>query len=183
MVINYPGGINKKRKTISFSNRGMDLESIINKTNEYYISINRALIYKKPTPIKIVQMDKEAKHITSAYFEKKSTTDYNGVYKGLYLDFEAKSTASKTSFPINNFQNNQLNHFKRVINQKGFAFVIIEFSKLEKYYLIKMEDIFKYLEESNKKSIPLQLIKEKGMEIKRGINPPLNYLDIIDVIF
>ena len=96
----------KKRKTpsdisLSAANRGMDLENDINESNDYYSEHDIALITKRPTPINIVKVDysKGAK-IVDAYFEKQSTTDYNGVYKGKYLDFEAKNTKNKTSFPL-----------------------------------------------------------------------------------
>ena len=35
----------------------MTLESDINQTNEYYNLHNIALVYKKPTPIKVVQVE------------------------------------------------------------------------------------------------------------------------------
>ena len=110
-MIKYPDGRgyikekkvrkNKIEISISAANRGMDLESAINQTNSYYIQKNIALIYKRPTPINVVKVDysKGSPKITHAYFEKQSTTDYNGVYKGKYIDFEAKNTKSKTAFP------------------------------------------------------------------------------------
>ena len=53
----YPNNINKTFKTnISHSNRGMDLECSINLSNEYYLCTNRAIIYKKPTPIGVVDV-------------------------------------------------------------------------------------------------------------------------------
>ena len=78
---------NKKEKIVNYSNRGMDLESDINITNEYYRSIEKAFIYKKPTPIQVVKVDySKSKKITEAYFKESSTTDYNGIYKGKYID-------------------------------------------------------------------------------------------------
>ena len=73
----------------------MTLESEINDSNKYYLEKDIAVIYKKPTPIKVVKQVNEK--ITDAYFEKPSTTDYSGLYKGKYIDFEAKETKNKTS--------------------------------------------------------------------------------------
>ena len=53
--MNYPSGSGIKKKNfchnISHKNRGMNLESDLNITNEYYRDIDKAYIYKKPTPI------------------------------------------------------------------------------------------------------------------------------------
>ena len=89
----YPNGqkyekkIVKTRKkpvdiSLSAANRGMDLESDINESNAYYSEHDIALITKRPTPINIVKVDySKGARIIDAYFEKQSTTDYNGVYK------------------------------------------------------------------------------------------------------
>ena len=85
----------KKQSNPSFSNRGMTLEEDLNETNEYYRERNIAIIHKKPTPVQIVKVDypkRSAAVIKEAYFKQASTTDYNGVYKGKYIDFEAKET-------------------------------------------------------------------------------------------
>ena len=55
-----------------------------------------------------------------------STTDYNGVYKGKYIDFEAKSTRKTSSFPLANISFHQIEHLKQVIKHNGIAFFIIE---------------------------------------------------------
>ena len=91
------------RTLLSAANRGMSLEEDINLSNEYYRNNDIALIHKRPTPINIVKVDySKGARITDAYFEKQSTTDYNGVYKGKYIDFEAKITKSNTAFPLSN---------------------------------------------------------------------------------
>ena len=95
-MINYPFNIqnlDENNKTISYKNRGLSLEKMINDSNKFYVFINKALIYKKPTPIHIVKTNKQ-NTITEAFFEMPSTTYYNGIYKGKYFDFEAKETKS-----------------------------------------------------------------------------------------
>ena len=55
--MNYPNNIEKNyKKPLSYKNRGMDLEEELNLTNDYYIEINKALIYKKPTPIGVAKV-------------------------------------------------------------------------------------------------------------------------------
>ena len=52
VCLNYPNNIKKNyHKLVSYANRGMDLENLINKTNESLIENDIAIIYKKPTPI------------------------------------------------------------------------------------------------------------------------------------
>ena len=81
--MNYPNGIKKQNNTspITYRNRGMSLESDLNESNEYYREIDKAYIYKKPTPVKIVKVNYPSRDkavITEAYYTIPSTTDYNG---------------------------------------------------------------------------------------------------------
>ena len=64
--MNYPSGVKKTinnsdissiKSKMSHKNRGMTLESELNVSNEYYREIDKAYIYKKPTPIKITKVD------------------------------------------------------------------------------------------------------------------------------
>ena len=72
--MNYPNSIKKEyHKVISHANRGMDLENIINDTNEYLRKKDIALIYKKPTPIGIskVEYKDNKKIIKKGYFSER----------------------------------------------------------------------------------------------------------------
>ena len=62
----------------------MTLEEELNLSNQYYRSIDKAVVYKKPTPVQIVKVDYPRRSqavIREAYFKTPSTTDYNGVYR------------------------------------------------------------------------------------------------------
>lgn len=188
-MIKYPNGINKtytekkrivvKRK--SAANRGMSLEDSINKACEYYKDIDKAIITKRPTPINVVKVDySRGALITQAYFEKQSTTDYNGIYRGKYLDFEAKSTYLKTSFPLANITPHQIEHLKAVIRHGGIAFFIIEFESRLEAYLLDAAIVLDFWDKGERKSIPYSTIKEKGLLIERKYQPPLDYLKAVD---
>ncbi len=181
--VNYPSGIKKniqREKTINHKNLGMNLESDINSTNEYYISKEKAYIYKKPTPIKLVKVDYKKGEIKEAYFEKPSTTDYNGIYKGKYIDFEAKETVNVKGFPLNNIHKHQINHIKNIYKEKGICFLIIRFTKLNITYLLMAKDFINFVDNNKKSSIPIEYIKEYGYVIKDKFIPRVDYLSIID---
>lgn len=177
----YPNGQKKeyKKANISYGNRGMGLEAAINESNEYYRLTNKALIYKKPTPITVSKVNYKSRFeavITEAYYKTPSTTDYNGVYKGFYIDFEAKETRNK-SFPLANIHAHQIEHLKQVLEHQGISFLIISFMKEQEIYLLKTEDL---LNITDRKSIPLSYMREKGYRIEEGYNPRIDYLKIID---
>lgn len=165
---------------LSAGNRGMSFESDINAANEYYREKGTCLITKRPTPINVVKVDySKGAIITNAYFEKQSTTDYNGVYKGRYIDFEAKSTKQKVSFPLANIPSQQIEHLIQVIAHGGIAFFLIRFESLGKVFLLDAQYVIDFHKKHKRKSIPLNLIKEVGIEIEYGLNPRLNYIKAV----
>ena len=189
--MNYPNGI-KKAKTntlpkeeANFGNRGMVLENELNISNEYYRSIDKAYIYKKPTPIKITKVDYPSRDkavITQGYFTIPSTTDYNGIYRGKYIDFEAKETKSTTSFTLNNIHEHQIEHLKNIARHQGIAFLIVRFSTLTRTYLLMANDLISFITTEKRKSIPLKYFENKAYIIKDGYTPRLDYLKVIDQI-
>ena len=175
---------NRKIPSFSHGNRGMNLENNINLSNEYYKEKGKCLVTKRPTPINVVKVDyTKGITITNAYFEKQSTTDYNGVYKGKYIDFEAKSTQKLTSFPLHNISPHQIDHLKNVIKHQGIAFFIIEFAKLGEIYLLDAAYVIKFYEEGSRKSIPYSEFLNHGFKIKSGYAPRIDYLEIIEKIY
>lgn len=184
--MNYPNGIKKTNQhTINYSRRGMNLEDDINQSNQHYRQKGMAYIYKKPTPIKITKVDfnnNKNKVIKEAFFMEPSTTDYNGIYQGYYIDFEAKETKNKTSFPLANIHPHQIEHLKHIIEQKGIAFLIVRFTTLNKTFVLEGDMFFKYLEQAKTKSIPLKYFISNGWLIEEKLNPRLDYLKIIDTI-
>ena len=180
----YPSGIKKEFKSFkTYDNRGMDLEDDLNNSNEYYLINNIAVIYKKPTPIQINKVDFKSRSdatITEAHFKIPSTTDYNGIYKGRYIDFEAKETKSTTSFPLSNIHKHQIDHLERIMKHGGIGFIIVKFTKLNKTYILYIEDLLSFINNEDRKSIPFSYFNEKGILIKEGINPRYDYLKIIN---
>ena len=186
--MNYPNGVKKSsiesfQKETSYKNRGMTLEGELNDSNSYYREIEKAYIYKKPTPIKITKVDYPSRDkavIKEAFFTIPSTTDYNGLYKGYYIDFEAKETQSKTSFSLSNIHPHQIKHLENINNNGGIAFLIVRFTTINETYLLMAKDFLDFIKEKTRKSVPLTYFKEKGYLLKDNYRPRIDYLKIID---
>lgn len=200
MSIHYPAGVKipvstikeKKEKTphkkyrlkIQAGNRGMRFEDGINQSNDYYLSKGVAVIHKKPTPINIVKVDySHGAKIVEAFFQEPSTTDYNGIYKGKYIDFEAKSTHSKTAFPLKNIPHQQIEHLEAVLKLGAIAFFLIEIVPLTEIYLLPAEFVCRFYREKPRESIPVKEIKENGFLVKEKYLPRLDYLSVVDECF
>ena len=183
VCVNYPSGIKKnivkKKEPRNFKNLGMNLENDINSSNEYYINKEIAYIYKKPTPIKLVKVDYKKGEIKEAYFEKPSTTDYNGIYKGKYIDFEAKETVNEKGFPLNNIHKHQITHIRNIVKENGICFLIVRFTKLNKTYLLMAKDFLNFIDNNKKTVVPIEYFEECGYIIKEKFIPRVDYLEII----
>ena len=189
--MHYPNNSKKEFNAInslanikkSYSNRGMNLEAAINNSNEYYLENDRALIYKKPTPIGVVDVSyaNHKKTIEKAYFKEQSTLDYNGLYRGKYIEFDAKETLNKTSFPIANIHEHQTNQIRNVIRHGGIVFLIIRMNNIN--YLLTGEDYISYIDSEKRKSISYDYIKNNAYVIKESYRPQLDYLEVVDKIY
>lgn len=166
----------------TYANRGMELENDINITNKYYIDNDIALIYKKPTPIRVTKTNYQNMRIIDGFFETPSTLDYNGIYKGYYIEFDAKETKSKTSYSINNIHKHQIEHIKKVIRHKGIVFLIVRFTSLDKYYILKGKDLIEFIKENDRKSIPLSYFEENCYKVDIKYAPRLDYIKIVDIL-
>lgn len=186
-MISYPNGKKeiKKEKFIP-KNLGMDFERDIDITNQYYLDNNIAVVYKKPTPIQIVDVDYPSRNkakITKAFFIKPSTTDYNGIYLGKYIDFDAKITSSKTSIPLSNIHKHQIDHLTNISNHGGLGFLLVYWRYYDEYYLIKIEDLNNIIKRSNKKSISYTDFKNVSFTIRKGYIPRIYYLETVVVAY
>ena len=147
--------------------------------------IDKAYIYKKPTPIKITKVDYPSRDkavIKEAFFTIPSTTDYNGLYKGKYIDFEAKETKSKTSFALTNIHPHQIKHLKDIDRHKGIAFLIVRFTTLNETYLLDANKFLYFINNSTRKSIPIEYFRKEAYLIKDSYRPRIDYLKMVDIL-
>lgn len=189
MKIKYPNPSIKNEKIQAVKTHGMLFENALNITNEFYRIHNKAIIYKKPTPIQVVKVDYPARSkakIVEAYYKIPSTTDYNGIYKGKYIDYEAKETISK-SFSFTHIFPHQIEHLLSIKKHGGIAFVIIYFKKFNQVVIIDIDEFNQEYVESNKdgakKSIEYERALEIGKPVKNGYTPPFDYLKVVDEMY
>lgn len=180
----YPNKIKKNNiNVISYGNRGMDLEALINDANKYYLDNDIAIIYKKPTPIQINKVTYKGgkPEVIKGSFKEKSTLDYVGLYRGKYLDFDAKKTLNKTSFPLENVHYHQVEHIRRVLRHNGIAFLIIEI--VGEIYLLPGNTLIDFIDNEKRKSIPYDFIKKNGYIINYTYSPVIDYIKVVDKLY
>ncbi len=186
-MVNYPGGIKKSlaSKPASTKSRGMSLEYDLNLSNQFYREQDKAIVYKKPIPIQVVRVDypkRQAAKIVEAYYQLPSTTDYNGVYRGKALDFEAKETSNKTSFALKNIALHQIDHLHAVLNQQALAFLIIRFNAYQETYFVEAKLIIE-LAQAAKRSIPYSWFLKHAFLIPYNYLIPVDYIKVIDQLY
>ena len=162
--------------------RGSTLEEFLNRTNEKYLEQGLALIQKIPTPITPVQIDKEHRHITLAYFDQRSTVDYIGAVQGIPVCFDAKECNVDT-FPLQNIHEHQVNFMEQFEKQDGIAFLIIYYSARNELYYMRYKELcefWKRAQEGGRKSIRYEELNPKYfMQLKNGFFVP--FLDTMQM--
>jgi recombination protein U len=123
--------------------RGSTLEELLNRTNEKYRENGLALIQKIPTPITPINIDKETRHITLAYFDQKSTVDYIGAVQGIPVCFDAKECNTDT-FPLANIHEHQVDFMEQFERQNGIAFILISFTHRDEFYYLRFAELKRF---------------------------------------
>ena len=162
--------------------RGSTLEDLINRTNEKYLENSLALIQKIPTPITPINIDKENRHITLAYFDQKSTVDDIGAVQGIPVCFDAKECAVDT-FSLQNIHDHQVEFMINFEKQGGIAFLILYYSHKDLFYYLNLKQLLRFwnrAKDGGRKSFRFDELDLKFvMPKKHGILVP--YLDMLNV--
>lgn len=173
----------KIRDSYIKSNMGMAFEKDISNVCDYYRSLGIADIYKRPTPIKVVKMSKEKPGmISEAYFEAKSTTDYVGIYKGKYIDFECKETIHD-EIPYHMIREQQYDHLRFISELGGIGFFLVSFKAVGEVYLIKASIILEKIKEKKHPGFKREFFIENGVKVKRGYLPSYYLLQAMEEAF
>lgn len=187
-MIGYPTKRKPSNVTLetSTSKRGMTLEDDLNKTNNFYLELDRANVHKKPTPIVVKTVSYPSRNkakITEAYYKTPSTTDYNGVYRAKALDFEAKETQSRTAFALAYLHQHQIDHMRSVLRHGALTFMIIRFTALDETFFVPAGEMLAFIDVTTRRSIPIDWIREHGLSIPWRLTPPIDYLPCVDAYY
>ena len=110
-----------------------------------------------------------------AYFDEKSTTDFNGIYRQKYLDFECKETI-KDALTLSKIRPQQIRHLRQVQELGGLAFFVVRFKAYNETYLLDA----KYILDAQSKTFKRSFFMENGVLIKPGFQPRLYLLEAVD---
>ncbi|MBD5020367.1 Holliday junction resolvase RecU, partial [Xanthomonas citri pv. citri] len=90
----------------------------------------------------------------------------------------------KTSFPLQNFHDHQIEHMKQVKAQDGICFVII--SAFDQVYFLEADKLFYFWdrkEKNGRKSIRKDELEETAYPISLGYAPRIDYISIIEQLY
>jgi recombination protein U len=162
--------------------RGSFLEDLLNVTNELYKQRGLAIVQKIPTPITPTQVDNKERVILKGYFERKSTVDYIGLFKGTAFCFDAKQTG-KDYLPLQNIHNHQMDFMERYEKHLGVSFLLVHFALRDQVFFLPHKDLRYHWDQSQnggRKSIHYDDFEKKYLvENKNGF--PLHYLEALNV--
>ncbi|MGO0058617.1 Holliday junction resolvase RecU [Brevibacillus fluminis] len=168
------------RRKSSQANRGQAFEGLLNFTNKQYNNAGVALINKRPTPLKPIRQ--QGFHVLAAY-DQKSTVDYDGIYKGRAIFFEAKSTREQTSFPLKNIERHQIEYLENAEKQGGICFFLIEFAVTQEVFFLPLATVRQYMlhaQSGGRKSIPKDDFEYYAYLVPQTKRAVLDYLVWVD---
>lgn len=170
-----------------YGNRGAAFESLINMANIQYDNAGIALVHKRPTPVKVLKS--KGHKVTNGVYEAKSTVDYDGIYKGKAIYFEAKSVKGNR-FKLDNLHDHQMKHLEKTFNLGAVCFLLIEFSDSKTIYFVPYTVMKFYVDKSKatyaprgSKSIPQDDFDVYAYGVKSTNRSLLDYLYWVDELY
>lgn len=134
-------------------------EQRIEQTNEWYKRQGIGTVEKIPNGTKTIRINDQPRIVPT----NKTGCDFIGHIRGIPIAFDAKSTENKASFPfgtrnspmVKEHQKDFLKSFKRT---GGQAYLMIQFNKLKRVFLIDIDEYLLAEKEQlkqGKKSLPI----------------------------
>lgn len=174
--------LQREWQAMSYANRGMAFEQVIDYSNMLYERRGIAIINKRPTPIKVTSTRNGR---IQGFFEKPSTVDYDGTFKGRSIVFEAKSVG-QNRFPLKNLHDHQAEYLFQTEKHGAISFLLVEFRKQSEIYLMFAKSLESYWRSSKEdvriaRSLPRDAFKLHGHRVTRG-RVPIDYLRAIEKV-
>lgn len=159
---------------------GQAFENLLDYTNRIYQNKGIALINKRPTPVKVLRT--KGNRILAGVYDKKSTVDYDGIYQGCAIAFEAKTT-KLPRLPLDMIADHQVKYLDNAEDQGAISFLIVNLRHVNETYILTNAIVQDYIDDAKKggrKSIPYDDIVKHGIKVKGKNGVPLDYLKAVD---
>jgi len=167
---------------VSYANRGLALEDLIETANRQYFMQNIAIIHKVPS--KWIPIRNKDGKIVTAKIETRSIVDFIGRYYDMPIAFDAKSVLNEEKWYLRNLEDHQYQFLKKWETEKSKAFVLFGFWKTEEFFFVP----FRYIhlkrllwKKGGPASIKLQELRRDYpvIPLNKG-RTVLDYLSVID---
>lgn len=126
---------------------------------------------QSPTPFRSVPFGESYKLIYSA----KALCDFVGIFQGTFFLLEAK-VVSGSSFPFDRLKEHQVYQLKRIRDLGGHSFIIFHIKRTNEIFALSIKYYVDFFSNTEKKSIHIKEIKEKGILIGNS-----EYVDFISL--
>ena len=141
--------------------RGSTLEAMVNLTIERYREDGLAVIQKIPTPITPINIEKETRHITLAYFDAKE--------------------CKVDTFPLQNIHEHQYRFMRDFEAQDGIAFLLLFFTGRDEMIYLPFRELAHFWERAEKGGRKSFLYAEldKDYVVRDGDGTPAHFLPLL----
>lgn len=149
-------------------NLGKRLETMIESANISYFFRDMAWIEKQEVQKKYVN--------GRLAYTKKGAPDFMGVVAGgRAIGFDCKSTKGK-NLPLKNIMDrpHQLQQLTKMHKLGGIAFYLVGFEDLDRYFVLTIPELERFLATEARKSIPIDYFKK---EVKESRESCLDFLE------
>lgn len=180
--------VKEKDKRKNSNKIGATFEQRIKKVLDELREEKIGYIVKIPTEMKLIRG--AGGRIVSAFpvpQEEKGYNcllDFHGILKiGKTICIEAKSCANKTSFPLDNIKPYQLPLLKELMEYGALGYFIIEMRGVERTFLFEGYKFIEYVNELERKSIPVKDMEEIGMELDNDLKDLKSFIKLLTNIY
>ena len=162
-----------------YANRGKAFEKLLLISNQQYALKKWAAVEKVEPTFKTLGRHRNYSY---GFYEAPGFVDFVGVANGRSICFEAKSTANRTNFPLNNIDPKQYKILNDWHNQGSISFLLIEFEKHKRVFLLTFTQLAEWWQdaaEGGRKSIPYEWFHVNCEEVKTDRGIVLDYLQAL----